>query len=230
MKLQFIIILAATAAFILGAHAVFAQDPPGGTTVVVPEPPGDNCPDGGVKIIVTPTPEPTPDPTEEPTPDPTEEPTPDPTEEPTPDPEPTVQAAQEEPEVSYVCNGQQGEPGLEGVPGMDGQDGQDSFDGLTPEGDPDLGPLAPRSSARACSSARRARLKLPGRFAHVHRVKLTVNGKRKKVRVNLRRVIKVDMRNAPCGYYPVLVQRRGIRSALYVWQLTSFGIVRQSVV
>ena len=237
MKTKFVIILAALAAFILGTTAP-AQDPPSstGTTVVVPEPPGDNCPDGGVKIIFTPTPEPdpTPDPTEEPTPDPTEEPTPDPTVEPTPDPtetpdpEPTplARASQaDEPEITYVCNGQQGEPGLEGLPGMDGQD---ALDGLEPDGDLSEGPLAARTD-RACSSARVARLRLPSRFNHVRRVKLTVNGKRKRVRVNVRRVIKVDLRKAPCGYYPVLVQRRGVKSALYVWRLTSFGIVRHPV-
>ena len=231
MKIQFICILAALAAFILGAHAVKAQDPPSnGTAVVVYEPPGDNCPDGGVKITVTPTPEPTPEPTEDPTPEPTTEPTPEPTEDPTPEPTPLARVAQEEPEVYYVCNGQQGEPGLEGIPGMDGQNGSDGFDGLTPEGESDFGPLAPESSARACSSARVVRLRLPSRFRHASRVKLTVNGKRKSVRVNSRRVIRVDMRKAPCGYYPVLVQRRGVKSALYVWRLTSLGIARRSVV
>ena len=197
-----------------------AQTPAGDTIDVAPEPAGDNCEFGGVRITVT-------------------------------HPPPA------EPDVTYVCNGQQGppgdpgepgEPGPPGEPGEEGPPGQDGLPGLDGGGDggtdfigdigADLGdvgdvgtgPPVPRVPAsRACASAKVTKLRLPRRFRGVRRVKLTVAGRRASTRVSRRRV-NVDLRRLPCGYYPVLVQKRGVRSALFIWRLTPSRIVRGSSV
>ena len=230
MKSLVIAIVLAAAALI--PASALAQTQPDIT--VEPEPPGENCPNGGVKITVTPAiPDPPPDPLPE-------------------------------SEISYICNGAQGppgepgdpgapgepgepgapgepgdpgtpgdpgdpgEPGSEGLPGMDGLDGADGFDGL--DGMGGLGDAPTRVPARqACTSARVTTLRLPARFRGARRVTLTVNAKRQSVPVSRRRV-KVDLRRLRCGYYPILVQRRGIRSALFVWRLTPGRIVRGSSV
>ena len=206
------------------------------TITVVAEPPGDNCEFGGVKVTVTPAdePEPTPEPTEEPTPDPTEEPTPDPTEDPTEEPTepPTARVSQAEPTVEYVCNGQPGAPGDNGDNGQDGQDGndgddgtdgQDGFDGMDADSD------TPGIQARRgdqCATAGVKKVRVPKRFKG--RVTITANSQRKRPRVK-RHVVKVNLRRVPCGYYPVLVQKRGVRSYLVVLRLTSKRVTRSTI-
>jgi hypothetical protein len=205
----------------LGLPSAPAQTP-GDTVTVTNEPPGDNCEFGGVKITVThaePTPEPTEDPTEEPTPDPTEDPTPDPSE------TPMASTAQDEPDVTYVCNGQSGDPGQDGMDGSDGQDGTDGLDGM--DADPDTpGVQAVRSNR--CATAGIIRVRVARRFHNRSRVKVTTNGRRVTRRVRKHKVA-ANLKTVPCGFYPVLVQRRGLRSQLIVLRLTSHRVVRWSV-
>lgn len=213
------IIVALAAIFLFPAASGLAQEQQPVTTVVE-EPPGDNCPAGGVKVTVTPAPEPDP----EPTPDPTETPTPDPTETATPEPTLTAVAAQaQEPEVYYVCNGQSGEPGPDGqdgpdgANGLDGTDGVDGADGMDGENASD-GSTSPKSSV--CASAGVKWMRVPARFKRHRKVTVIANAKRRHVRVSARHKVRVDLRRAACGYYPVLVRKRGIRPLLRIWHLT----------
>ena len=221
---------AALAAFVFGGAAVVAQEPPPPVITVVEEPPGDNCEFGGVKVTVTPAevpePTPTPPPDTDPTPTPEPTPTPTPTEEPTPTPTPTpddgrdpptARLSQSVPESYYICNGQVGDPGLDGSNGFDGRDGSDGFDGQDGSGGTGNGNTV-NTSARACASAGVKRMRLPARFKGVRSVTVVANGKRRAVRVRGRRV-RVDLRRARCGYYPVLIQRRGIKPVLRIWHL-----------
>ena len=197
--------LVATAAFFLFAGTATGQEPPPANDItVVVEPPGSNCEAGGIKVTVTPIPE-----------DPEEEPV---------------------PSVYYVCNGQQGEPGEpgpegppgEGEPGLPGDPGQDGLPGEPgiegPPGEDGNSAETPStgSGSRACASASVVRMKLPARYRGVRKVTVIVNGKRRSARVQRQRV-QVDLRKLQCGYYPVLVQRRGIKSALRIWHLTPGG-------
>ena len=196
---------------------------PGDSIEVVPEPAGANCEFGGVKITVTPgVPDPPPDPLPE-------------------------------PQVSYVCNGQgtpgepgppgdpgppgepgepgnpgdPGDPGDPGADGLEGLPGQDAFDDSFDEQNDE--PTLRVPASEACASARVTTMRVPKRFRGARRVRLTVAGKRKSAVVKRRRV-KVDLRRLRCGFYPVLVQKRGIRPALFVWRLTPNRIVRRASV
>ena len=223
MKKTVIIIAAISAAFFVpGGSGVRAQSP-SPTITVVAEPPGDNCEFGGVKVTVTPAEEtPTPEPTDTATPEPTD--TPDPTETPTDTPS-AVAAQAAEPDVEYVCNGQPGEPGQDGLDGQDGQDGQDGMDGL--DADPST-PGIQASRANTCATARVKSVHLPKRFRSVKRVTVTVNSQRRSSHVR-RRVVKVNLKRVPCGYYPVLVQKRHVRSYLVVMRLTSHRVTRSTI-
>lgn len=216
-------IIAASAAFFVPA-AVLAQSPQP-TITVVAEPPGDNCEFGGVKVTVTPAEEatPTPDPTEDPTPDPTEDPTEEPTEDPTEPP--TAAAAQAEPDVTYVCNGQPGEPGTDGNDGADGADGDSGTDGMDADAET---PGVQALPANRCATAGVKKVKVPRRFRNGKTVVVTANAQRRHAHVK-RHAVKVNLRRVPCGYYPVLVQRRGVRSWLIVLRLTPHRVVRSSV-
>lgn len=212
------IIVALAAIFLFPAASGVAQEQQPVITVVE-EPSGDNCPTGGVKVTVTPAPEPDP----EPTPDPTETPTPDPTETVTPEPTLTAVAAQaQEPNVYYVCNGQSGEPGpdgqagSDGIDGLDGPDGVDGADGMDGES-ASGGSTNPKP---VCASAGVKRIRVPARFKRHRQVTVIANAKRRHVRVSARHKVRVDLRRAACGYYPVLVSKRGIRPMLRIWHLT----------
>ena len=230
MKKALIIIAASAAFFVSGTGLAQTPSP---TITVVAEPPGDNCEFGGVKVTVTPAdePEPTPDPTEEPTPDPTEEPTPDPTEDPTEEPTepPTARVSQAEPEVEYICNGQPGEPGDAGNDGQDGADG-DNGDGTRLDGmDADFDtPGIQATRANRCATAGTKKVKVPKRFHNGTKVRVTANGQRRSSRVRKHKV-SANLRTVPCGYYPVLVQKRGMRSALVVLRLTPRRVIRSTV-
>lgn len=219
---KIVITIAATAAFFVPVGTGVLAQSPSPTITVVAEPPGENCEFGGVKVTVTPAEEPTPEPTEEPTPDPTEEPTPDPTEDPTEEPTdtPTVAAAQAaEPTVEYVCNGQPGEPGQDGQDGQDGTDGQDGDNGLDGmDADADT-PGIQATPANRCATAKTVKVKLPRRFHNRVKVRVTANAQRRSARVR-RHKVSVNLRRVPCGYYPVLVQKRGVRSYLIVLRFT----------
>ena len=209
--------IAATAAFFVGVEIApaQAQDPvPADDITVVVEPPGENCVNGGIKVTVTTTPE-----------DPEQEP---------------VET------VYYVCNGQDGEPGTpgtpgepgdpgppgppgdDGAPGQDGQDGSDGADGSDgvdgadgidgAEGE-NAGPVQVPAS-QACASAGIKRLKLPSRYRGVRKVTVIANARLRTVRVSANRRVRVDLRRVTCGYYPVIVQRRGIRPVLKIYRLT----------
>lgn len=222
-----IFLLVSALALVLAPSVAQAQTQ-GDTIDVVPEPPGANCPTGGVKITVTHSGDPAPP-----------------------------------PDITYVCNGQQGPPGTpgepgepgepgtpgepgppgdpgepgtpgdpgepgqdgsEGPPGMDGLEGPPGMDGFFDGGGASDAPVRVPED-QACASASVATLKLPKRYRGVSRVRLTVAGQRKFTSVTRRRV-KVDLRRLRCGYYPVLVQKRGVRSALSVWRLTETRLRR----
>ena len=110
---------------------------------------------------------------------------------------------------------------------MDGPEGLPGMDALGEPFGEDNPARVPAS--RACASARMTSLRLPKRYRGAERVLLTVAGRRRSVAVSNRRV-KVDLRRLRCGYFPILVQKRGVRSALFVWRLTPRRIVRQSSV
>jgi hypothetical protein len=59
-------------------------------------------------------------------------------------------------------------------------------------------------------------------------VKVTINGKRENVHVK-NHVIKVNASRLACGYYPVLVQRRGVRAYTFVLRLRPGGISQTAV-
>jgi hypothetical protein len=222
-------VIALTAALVVavGAWGLPSAPAQGSDTVTVTdEPPGENCEFGGVKITVTHV---EPEPTEEPTPEPTEEPTPDPTEEPTPDPTETPEArAGQAPEVTYVCSGQQGAPGDPGDNGDNGEDGRDGMDGLDGmDSDPDTPGVQARRSDR-CATAGIIRVKVPKRFRNGARVRVTANGQRSSRRRVRNRKVSANLRAVPCGYYPVLVQRRNVRSYVTVLWLTPRRVARVS--
>ena len=192
-----------------GAPPAAAQDPPppdppANDITVVVEPPGDNCVAGGIKVTVTPVAE---------------------------DPE-----APPEPQVYYLCNGQDGEPGPEGPPGegepvepgQEGPPGQDGLEGPPGEDGNSAESFPSGNTTRVCASASVVRMKLPLRFRGVRRVTLYVDGQRHGVRVQRRRV-RLDLRRLECGYYPVLVSKRGIKPALRIWHLTPGGASVSSV-
>ena len=219
----------AVAVMALGLSTAPAQTT-GDTVTVTDEPAGDNCEFGGVKITVThaePTPEPTEDPTEEPTPEPTatEDPTEDPTE------TPMARAAQAEPDVTYVCNGQAGPPGDNGENGSDGADGDngdngaDGLDGM--DADPDT-PGVQATRSNRCATAKTIRVRVPARFRNGQRVRVTANGRRRTSRVRKHKVA-ANLKTVPCGYWPVLISKRGKRSALVVLHLTNRRVSRASV-
>ena len=222
-----LLLLAVTAALVA---AVLASDPTsaqtGDTVTVTDEPAGENCEYGGVRITVT-HPEPTPDPTEEPTPDPTEEPTPDPTEDPTETPEAT-QLRRREPDMTFVCNGQSGEPGQDGTDGADGDDGDNGENGMDGMDSDFETPGIQATRSNRCATAGVVKVRVPKRFRNGTRVRVTANGRRRSARVRKRKVA-ANLSTVPCGYWPVLIQRRGKRSALIVVRLTPRRVVRSTV-
>ena len=189
----------------LASAGALAQDPPPSSTTVEPEPPGANCPSGGVKITITPI---------EPTPTPSPTATPTPTPEPTATPTPRARAAQAEPDVYFVCDGQQGDPGSDGLDGSDGRDGSDGDDGDSAE-ESDEPSTATR---RRCQPSRRVvSWRLPERFRG-QRVRLRVDGQRRFPRLQ-GRAVRVDFRGLRCGVYPILAQAPGVRSALRIYRV-----------
>ena len=165
---------------------------------VEPEPAGPNCPAGGLKITVTPA--------------------------------PTEEVPTPEPVVHYVCHGVAGEPGApgsDGSPGSDGIDGangMDGADGMDGGGFDEPEPVTP-AQTQACRTSRVLNFKLPARFRGVRSASLRFNGARRTVAVRARRV-QINMRGLACGYYPMLVARRGITPVLRVWRVTPTRIIR----
>jgi hypothetical protein len=225
---------AVLAAFLLSPGIALAQDPaPADEITVVVEPPGDNCPTGGIKVTVTPVPE-------------GEE-----------EPEPTVYYVcngQQGPPGEPGNDGEPGvpgepgapgEPGPEGPPGNDGTDGNDGADGADgadgQDGEPGepgesgggggggvvTSPGAPRGRCGAVN--RSARLRLPSSFRPNARVRVILNGKRRTARTNVRRSIRVNLRGLRCGTFPILVQQRGVRTYVAVWTLRRTQIIRATI-
>ena len=185
------------------------------TISVVPEPAGANCATGGVKITVTPT---QPAPPAPPLPD----------------------------QVSYVCSGPagvDGAPGTDGAPGADGQDGQPGADGIDGsdgsngfDGQDSTGTTSSSStgsSTRPASCGKSSRViswHLPARFKRATSATVVINGHRRTVLVE-RGTILVDLHGLACGSYPIVVQRRGMKSAVRIFTLNRSGkIGRTSVV
>lgn len=219
--LKLLIVPAVVAGFVLLPSAS-AQEPcslppevcaaqPSQISVAV-EPPGDNCENGGIAITVTPLP-PTP------TPEPTDTPEPEPTDTPDPEPTPTVTAvaAQDEPEIFYVCNGATGADGMDGS-GDNGDSGDDSGDNGE-NSNSNTGTTRRPSCGKA---SRTITLRLPTRYRKATRVTVTLNGKRHHPTVK-RRSVRINLRGLRCGSYPVVVQRRGIRPYVRIFTLHKSG-------
>ena len=184
------------------------------TISVVPEPAGANCPAGGVKITVTPT---QPAPPAPPLPD----------------------------QVSYVCSGPAGADGADGAPGrpgagrartgrpgadgLDGSDGSNGFDGQDATSTSAAGGTGSRPAS--CGKASRVvSWHLPARFKRVTSATVIVGGHKRTVLVE-RGTILVDLHGLACGSYPIVVQRRGMKSAVRIFTLNRSGkIGRTSVV
>ena len=124
-----------------------------------------------------------------------------------------------------MCNGQAGDPGEAGQDGTDGADGDSGMDGM--DGfDADAGtPGVQARRADRCQTAGVVRVRVPRRFANGARVRVLANGRRRSQRVRKRRVA-ANLRTVPCGYWPVLISRRGQRSALVVLRLTDRRVSR----
>jgi hypothetical protein len=172
---------------------------PGDTIITAVEPPGTNCPNGGVKIT-------------------------------------TIHPPPAEPDVVFVCNGDPGQagdpgdPGQAGDPGQDGQDGSNGSDGSDGFDGRDATPPTSSSARRSCGKASKTvRLRLPARFRRARTVTLTVAGDRNSVPVT-RRAITVNLKGLPCGSYPVVVQRRGIRPFVRIFTLHPGGRVTREPV
>jgi hypothetical protein len=243
--------------------AVLGADPPsdhGGTpcangnptdlcdnqVIVVTEPPGANCPAGGVKITViqgkpdeaAPAPEPiTTGPAPPKPPDPTDL-------------------------TFFVCNGVPGAAGAQGPPGPAGPTGATGATGATgpagaagaagpagpagPRGATGAqGPAGPGTSALRCqvSTLRGQRLFLPARFAGRGAVQLTIRGPNTtRVRFNglLRvrvaangagRYLFIPLLARRCGKYTLVARAPGVRPLAQVWTITGrFGLVRRTLV
>lgn len=196
---------------------------------VAVEPPGENCPTGGIAITVTPKPEetPTPEPTDTPEPEPTDTPTPEPTETPTPEPTetptPTAVAAQdEEPQVFYICNGD--DLGADETPTPDPDDTSDPGDFID-NGDSEQNFDEGIGTTRRPSCGKASRTvsqRLPKRYHGVKRVSMTLNG-RKRSTVVRHQAVRINLRGLKCGSYPVVIQRRGIKPYVRIFTLHRSG-------
>lgn len=212
------------------------------------EDPGENCPAGGVVIIVSHKLAPEPKAVASGDPEPTTDPKPDPK----PEPPATVE------EFFFVCNGidgtdgEDGPPGPPGPPGEDGAPGEPGADGAPgepgPPGEPGAegpeGPQGPSGDRADCVFPRNARMRLPGRYQGLvgTRVRLVIAGdiQRPLIRESGsgRATIRVRTRGIECGTYPLVVRSIGgrtaegrrIRTVIRIWTLRESGrIVRENV-
>ena len=172
------------------------------TIEVEPEPAGENCPAGGIKIVITRPRKPTKD---------------------KPDPKPRKR-------IFYVCNGVDGEPGPPGPPGPPGEDGEDGEDGEPgadgPEGPPGAdGPEGPEGQpgprgpagreAPTCASGRSAIWRVIVLRTHrVRALRAYFEGSRTPVtrgRTRNGRVmytVRIDLSGLPRGAYTARVRYR----------------------
>ena len=178
------------------------------TVVVVEEPPGENCPNGGVKLTVI------------------------------RDGGHVKEFGEDRAtEDFYVCNGEDGEPGPPGPPGPPGEDGEDGAPGApgTPGADGAPGPPGPPGAdgedgtdADTCVNGRRlSPLFLPIRrpwqrsFPTSGRVRVRINGDTQVRRIlrtdSGRAYVRVVVRGLPCGVYPITVRSTGRWPAKRIW-------------
>jgi Collagen triple helix repeat (20 copies) len=164
-------------------------------------------------------------------------------------------------DVFFICNGIDGEPGPPGPPGPPGEDGEPGEPGAPgepgtsgdpgepgPPGEPGLpgepGPEGPPGNVSDCIFPRNAQMRLPGRFRSLvgTRVRVVLAGDVQRPQIRLgpggRVRILVRTRGIACGTYPLVVRSIGgrtasgqrIRTAIRIWTLRSSGrIVRENV-
>jgi hypothetical protein len=194
----------------LAALAVFPAAAAADTISVVPEPAGANCPAGGVKITVTPTP-----------------PAP-----PAPPPPDQVSYVCSGPAGADGAPGTDGAPGADGTDGTDGVDGQDGSNGFDGSDATSSGSGATTTSRTpSCGKASRViTWHLPARFKRVTSATVIVGGHKRTVTIT-RGAVSVDLHGLACGSYPIVIQRRGIRPVVRIFTLDRSGrIGRTSVV
>ena len=205
-------------ACLIGGAATATADPPppecegnphfchgADTITITEEPAGENCPAGGIKIVVTHRDPPAPERRNDP-PDP---------------PDPVT-------ETFFVCNGIDGLPGEPGEPGIPGTPGTPGATIIGPGGLPFTVTQTTTvnvniNGGRGCKSIRRrARLVLPQRMRDETTVRVKVDRERAISRVVIRdRFVRVNMRGKRCGAHLVQVRKRGIDPTLRLWTVTS---------
>lgn len=162
---------------------------------VVPEPAGENCPNGGIKIVIV-----RGKPDEEPAPL-TSNPKPDPAD-----------------EVFFICNGVDGGSGTPGAPGPEGPQGLPGSPGAP--GQLPAGCVNTRNVSPLILPKRGARQR---KFPRTGRVRVRINGTTQVRRIrtgpNGRRFVLVTLRGLDCGVYPITVGRRGVLPAKRIWIL-----------
>jgi hypothetical protein len=211
------------ASLFAGAQAATANPPPPHLPPLPPdeiavtdEPEGENCPNGGVKIVVThyewPVIEP---PVLEETILP-----------PPPKPEPVAVE-----EVFFVCNGIDGEPGEPGEPGIPGTPGLPGATIIGPSGIPnninisqdvEVNVNVNGQGGRRCRFAREPRLRLPERLASQSSVLVRVDrGRLASAAVNNGRVVVERMRGKRCGPHVVVARKQGVEPTVRLWTVIS---------
>lgn len=187
------------------------------------EPAGENCPNGGIKVIVVRGDR---------------------------DDEPELatedENGREDPadSVFFVCNGEDGQPGAPGPPGADGVPGTPGAPGAPgadgPQGDQGL-PGTPGADLEPCLNTRRiVPMVVPHRGhgqrqwpAAGHRVKIRVNGATQTRRIvvrNGRRFVLMSVRGFKCGVYPVTMRVPGRFAALRIVILRGGNKVERFIV
>ena len=232
--MKLLLACAVFAACLIGGTQTAMADPPppecqgnphfchGGDTITVSdEPPGENCPNGGIKVeVIHPVP-PDVDPL-------TEIPEP---------PEPEV-------EVFYICNGldgEPGEPGEDGEPGTPGAPGTPGTQIIGPFGIPGINitqdtavnvNISGGAFGNCQSLRRRARLVLPERLRSFSTVRVRIDrGRARQALVRNNRSVRVNMRGKRCGPHVITVRKRNVPATVRLWTVTSaIGISKRVLV
>lgn len=189
------------------------------TITVVPEPAGVNCPAGGVKITVVPTP---PAPPALPPPDQISY---------------VCNGAAGAPGTAGApgadgADGKDGVDGKDGQDGLDGQDGSNGANGFDGQDGSNSASGSTSTSTRQASCGKASRVitwHLPARFRGVTSATVVVGGHKRTVTIT-RGTVSVDLHGLACGSYPVVIQRRGIKPAVRIFTLNRSGQIGRTSV
>lgn len=158
--------------------------------VVVVEPPGENCPNGGLKVTIV-------------------------NGRPDADAGPRWHHPDPPDDVFFICNGEDGAPGANGAPGPQGPAGVPGPAGAIGPAGPQGAPGLPGRTPRTCRSRRVTRwLLVQRRGTRITRFRATVEGKRVGVRRSrtrhgrVLRTVRVDLRGRPRDVYVARVRYR----------------------